>query len=310
MKLRLGWWVVVFIFANLSTVMASDPGNPDTAYVECGEVSQAVLTIKIMFVTDNGGGDTNEIDGFSFPMRITNSYPSANPVLDSTLAVTYSGSAAGGFSSLGNYVVPIIDSVICDTFRTCIPVGDPCSLEHPPLPGYYCLNDTTFCQTDSIKCDTFYRPNLPSAFPLQYNLTALNLLDSATIGAGRYLYANLKIHVEDTTTICVDTHSTQTVTLFFLKPSNQKYFPQWVSKCCKVVTTDFGYKPGDANCSGGNPNLSDIVYLINYIFKGGARPCIGRLGDANCSGGAPNLADAVYLVNYVFKSGAAPIPCP
>ena len=310
--MRLGWWVLVFILANISSVVASDPGNPDTAYVECGGVSQAVLTIKIMFVTDNSGGDTNEIDGFSFPIYITNSGLAANPALDSTVATTYAGSAAGGFSYLRSYVVPQIDSIVCDTYMTCSPAPSPCSIEVIPQPGCFCQNDTTFCCIDSIKCDTFYRPNPPSAFPLQYNLTALNAppFESTTIGAGRYLYANLKIHVQDTTTICVDTHSTETVSLFFLKPNNQKYFPQWVSKCCKVVTTDFGYKAGDANCSGGNPNLADIVYLINYIFKGGPRPCIGRLGDANCSGGAPNLADAVYLVNYVFKSGAAPIPCP
>ena len=309
MKARFWLCVLFLIFGNLSYAVASDPGVPDTAYVECGGVSQAALTIKVMFITDNGG-DTNKIDGFSFPLRITTSNPGADPVLDSTWGVTYAGSAAGGFSSLSNYVVPTIDSIICDTFGTCSPAPNPCSIEVIPQPGCFCLNDTTFCCIDSITCDTFFRPDPSSAFPLQYNLTALNLQDSATIGAGRYLYANLKLQVEDTCTICVDTHSTVTVTLFFLKPNNHKYFPQWVSKCCKVVTTDFGYKSGDANCSGGNPNLSDIIYLVSYVFKGGSAPCIGRLGDANCSGGKPNLTDIIYLVSYVFKGGNAPIPCP
>lgn len=309
MKARFWVMEICFILVFGIVARAADFGNPDTAYVECGGLSQGVLTIKIMFVTDNVG-DTNKIDGFSFPIRITNSNSKSSPSLDSTWAATYAGSAAGGFSALSTYIVPIIDSIICDTYRTCIPVESPCSLEHPPLPGYYCLDDTTFCRTDSITCDTFYRPNLLSAFPLQYNLIALNLQDSATIGAGRYLFANLKLQVHDTCTICVDTHRTQTVTLFFLNPNNSKYFPQWLSKCCKIVTTDFLYKPGDVNCSGGNPNLSDILYLVNYVFKGGPAPCIGRLGDANCSGGKANLSDIIYLVSYIFKGGPAPISCP
>ncbi len=309
MKARFWWLGIFFVLGNVAIATASDFGNPDTAYVECGGFSQGILTIKIMFVTDNLG-DTNKIDGLSFPIRITNSNSKSNPVLDSTLAATYFGSAAGGFSALSTYIVPIIDSIICDTFLTCTPAPSPCSIEVIPQPGCFCLDDSTYCCIDSIKCDTFFEPDRVGTFPLQYNLIALNLQDSAAIGAGRYLFANLKLQVHDTCTICVDTHRTETVTLFFLNPNNQKYFPKWVSHCCRVATTDFGYKPGDANCSGGNPNLSDIIYLVNYVFKGGSAPCLGSLGDANCSHTKPNLSDIIYLVNYIFKGGPAPIPCP
>jgi len=66
-------------------------------------------------------------------------------------------------------------------------------------------------------------------------------------------------------------------------------------------------KAGDANGSGGAPNLTDIIYLVNYVFKGGPAPSPLCQGDANGSGGAPNLTDIIYLVNYVFKGGPAPI---
>ncbi|EQB63819.1 MAG: NHL repeat containing protein [candidate division Zixibacteria bacterium RBG-1] len=65
-------------------------------------------------------------------------------------------------------------------------------------------------------------------------------------------------------------------------------------------------KPGDANGSGGNPNLTDIIYLVNYSFKGGPAPSPTCRGDANASGGNGNLTDIIYLVNYVFKDGPAP----
>ncbi len=80
----------------------------------------------------------------------------------------------------------------------------------------------------------------------------------------------------------------------------------------RVICTTVGYdkcgaKPGDANGSGGNPNLTDIIYLVNNVFKGGPKPNPACRGDANGTGGNPNLTDIIYLVNFVFKGGAAPV---
>jgi len=63
---------------------------------------------------------------------------------------------------------------------------------------------------------------------------------------------------------------------------------------------------GDAN-HDGIVNVSDVVYLISYLFKGGPAPIPGTIvGDANCDGKV-TIADAVYLINYLFKGG--PKPC-
>jgi len=66
--------------------------------------------------------------------------------------------------------------------------------------------------------------------------------------------------------------------------------------------------PGDVN-NDSNVNLADIIYLVNYIFKGGPSPVLQFAGDvnANC---LTNLSDLIYLVNYVFKSGPDPEGCP
>ena len=63
---------------------------------------------------------------------------------------------------------------------------------------------------------------------------------------------------------------------------------------------------GDANASGG-VGLADIVYLVNYVFKGGIPPCPEKAGDANRNN-IINLADIIFLVNHVFKG--VPAPCP
>ena len=68
-----------------------------------------------------------------------------------------------------------------------------------------------------------------------------------------------------------------------------------------------GYLLGDAN-GDGIIDLADIVYLINYLYKGGPPPDPLDAGDANCDG-VVDLADIVYLVNYLYKGGPAP-GCP
>jgi hypothetical protein len=61
---------------------------------------------------------------------------------------------------------------------------------------------------------------------------------------------------------------------------------------------------GDANCDGLR-NISDVVFLIRYLFKGGTPSPLLEAGDVNCDGQV-TVTDVIYLVNYLFKSGPAP----
>ena len=59
-------------------------------------------------------------------------------------------------------------------------------------------------------------------------------------------------------------------------------------------------KIGDANMDG-KVTVSDVVYLINYLFKGGPEPW-KAYSDAN-GDGKVTVSDVVYLINYLFKGG-------
>ena len=61
---------------------------------------------------------------------------------------------------------------------------------------------------------------------------------------------------------------------------------------------------GDTNASG-RIDITDAVYLINYIFAGGPAPQDDAAGDFNCSG-RTDITDAVFMINYIFASGPAP----
>ncbi len=64
-------------------------------------------------------------------------------------------------------------------------------------------------------------------------------------------------------------------------------------------------KAGDANADN-NVNLSDIIFNVNYVFKGGAAPSPICRGDDNADS-AVNLGDIIFKVNYIFKGGPKPV---
>ncbi len=66
------------------------------------------------------------------------------------------------------------------------------------------------------------------------------------------------------------------------------------------------YTFGDAN-GNGIVNISDVVYIMNYIFSGGPAPVpLFITGDVNCDR-VITISDCVYLLNWIFSEG--PYPC-
>ncbi len=54
--------------------------------------------------------------------------------------------------------------------------------------------------------------------------------------------------------------------------------------------------------------VSDLTFMVNYIFKGGEAPYPIETGDVNCDY-ETNVADLIHLVNFLFKAGPEPDPC-
>jgi hypothetical protein len=77
-----------------------------------------------------------------------------------------------------------------------------------------------------------------------------------------------------------------------------------LSDSALVTIAVIRYVAGDAN-GNGEVGVSDVVYLINYLFKAGPAPVPMAAGDAN-KDGQVTVADCVYLINYLFKGGPPP----
>lgn len=69
---------------------------------------------------------------------------------------------------------------------------------------------------------------------------------------------------------------------------------------------DISFVPGDLNADS-TVDVSDIDFLISYLFRRGVRPVPMEAADVNANG-VVNMADATYLIHYIYRNGDPP-PC-
>ena len=71
-----------------------------------------------------------------------------------------------------------------------------------------------------------------------------------------------------------------------------------------VGKTSQEFVRGDANADQ-TIDLSDAIYILNYLFKNGPTPVPFEAGDVDCDE-VVDLSDALILLNYLFKNGPPP----
>jgi uncharacterized delta-60 repeat protein len=69
------------------------------------------------------------------------------------------------------------------------------------------------------------------------------------------------------------------------------------------------YLCGDINGDQQGPNVADLTYLVDYLFRGGTPPPVMEAANVDSDNGI-NVADLTYLVDYLFRGGAVPMCAP
>lgn len=79
-----------------------------------------------------------------------------------------------------------------------------------------------------------------------------------------------------------------------------------------MIAADFSCCDLRGNVDGdvsGLVNISDMTYLVAYLFSSGAEPPCFEEGDVTADDSI-NISDMTYLVAYLFSGGPAPAACP
>jgi hypothetical protein len=72
--------------------------------------------------------------------------------------------------------------------------------------------------------------------------------------------------------------------------------------CCS------GIRGNVDNDDGHQVDISDLIYLVDYMFEDGPAPPCFNEADVDASGSL-DIGDLVYLVDYMFSSGPEPLGC-
>jgi len=102
--------------------------------------------------------------------------------------------------------------------------------------------------------------------------------------------------------ICTTSHTWSNSGIYYVKVKAKDTYDgesAWSDSLSVAI-----YISGDCN-SDAIMDLEDVLYLINYLYKGGPAPDPLEAGDASCDG-VVDLEDVLYLINYLYKSGPVP----
>ena len=109
------------------------------------------------------------------------------------------------------------------------------------------------------------------------------------------------VAVDDSTNIVNDPYNSPTIVYqFTVEPS-----------CCNG--DGIRGNVDDITGPGGPIDVSDLTYMVSYLFKGGPiPPCVdeGNVDGVDGPGGPIDVSDLTYLVGYLFKGGPLPAVCP
>jgi hypothetical protein len=64
------------------------------------------------------------------------------------------------------------------------------------------------------------------------------------------------------------------------------------------------FKRGDSNADGAT-NITDGIYVLNYLFLGGPTPTCKEAANPNDDANI-NITDGIYILNFLFLGGPPP----
>ena len=161
----------------------------------------------------------------------------------------------------------------------------------------------------AIKFDAVWAPAPGRPYPVQFEFRASYVpLTSPTDAAGVLIGVSLPVTPAQTwkSMPTIIWKATAAYTILTVSATNQSsaYHGDSTSYGAIDRICIYKFKVGDVN-GDLQVDVGDVIYLINYLYRGGPAPFPIEGGDYN-GDGVVDVGDVVYLINYLFKGGPPP----
>jgi len=128
-------------------------------------------------------------------------------------------------------------------------------------------------------------------------------LGEKPVPAGNGVLTYLFFTIQDTGSARIDTVQTPIPESFYFLDDHESFFwPRFYP--LEFQIREYSTLLGDVN-QDGHITISDVIRLVDYLFKEGRTPGYPPSGDAN-GDGKLGMVDVIYLVNFLFKGGPTP----
>jgi len=121
-------------------------------------------------------------------------------------------------------------------------------------------------------------------------------------------YISTEVYAADEgKTLCVDSsyYRPMGYWMWDLQPGGTEYEPDWGGPYCYSIGGTDDYVCGDVN-NDDIVDMMDVIYLVSYVFQSGSAPPIVDAADMDGYTGL-NISDVRFLVAWLFTGG--PPPC-
>lgn len=153
--------------------------------------------------------------------------------------------------------------------------------------------------TIGFTASSFLSPGIPPGYAGEYFWITVALSDPASIGGN----------------FCLDSawFPPSGIWMWGYGSTVGSFAPSWdgphcwpiTDQCCLAQRGNVDGDPAD------QLDISDLVYLADYMFTGGPVPPCWEEADIDGSGGdVIDITDLVHMVDYMFNQGPAPVACP
>ncbi len=170
---------------------------------------------------------------------------------------------------------------------------------------------TSGCRTDYFQTASFLQ------YDSWYHRAAINLKTSNVAGSvpdlspGDGLILKLFLSIPtgaplgQTNPILIDGYSSY---LPLFVADRLSFTPKLLSPAISTGSCCVGIRGNADGSAEDAPDISDVIFLVEYSFAGGAPASCEEEADINADGSV-DISDLIYLVDYSFGDGPPPLPC-